>query len=114
MPTACERTSTSSGPIAGCSTSVTTACRGASKTSAFISVELHPAGDVDPLARHVPSAVGGEEGDDLADVLRLLRAPERDAVHELLPGVVARDALVVRQLVEQRLPEGRPHDARAD
>src|SRR6185312_12567469 len=112
MPTAWDRTSTSSGPICGRSRSATTALSGASNTSAFMpvsscalsSVQLHPAGDVDPLARHVARTIRGQEGDRLPDVLGLLGAPQWDRVDELLPRLVAGDALVLRQLVEQRLP----------
>src|SRR5450755_904894 len=120
MPTACERTRTSSGPIAGGSRSTTSARSGASKTSAFISqpfvrasMELHSAGHVHALARHVPGALGSKEGDHLADVLGLLRATERDSVDELLPRLIARDALGVRELTQQRLPEWRADDSGA-
>src|SRR3954453_422075 len=123
MATAWGRPGTSSGPMSGVSTSVTTAWSGAWKIRAFMSspvrrgarlVQLHAAGHVDALTGHVPGVVGGQEGHRLADVLGVLRAPERDAVDELLPGLVAGDALALRQLVEQRLPERCAHDPGTD
>src|SRR3954454_5604933 len=106
MPTVCDRTSTSSAPIEGGSSSATTARSGASNTSAFIcpsllcsSVELHSAGDVDALTSHVPGAVRSQEGHRLAYVLGLLRATQRDRIDELLPGLLARDAPALRELI---------------
>src|SRR5690242_17080317 len=119
MPTVCERTSTSSGPIEGGSSSATTARSGASNTSAFTclllasSVELHATGDVDALTSHVSCAVRREERDCLADVLWLLRPAERYRIDELLPDLFARDASVLRELIEERLPQRSPDHARA-
>src|SRR5262245_29945529 len=61
--------------------------RGVSESSNSLVPHDQPAIDVDGLPGHVVGIGAGQEGDDVRDVLGLLRPPERDGSNPALPGL---------------------------
>src|SRR5436190_1233736 len=77
-------------------------------TSLILRAHLLPAGDVDCLAGHVTRFIGGEEDEDVADILVRTAASQRDLLDVAAADFFERDAPARGVLlVEALLPERR-------